>query len=178
MSVLAVFFPSLMGLGILASGALLLTDLLHKLVPGRGLRRGHHVVTGAFGIVADAAAAAGRPLRRSDVLYREPRHPLAYVAVAAVACGIGLAVVAGCTAAYRDAAGVFHASPWMIGIAVAGGAIAGLLATLSLVLAVLRGHLWRPLARLVATTPMGRLRVAEVAGITSWAGSNIHKERR
>jgi hypothetical protein len=66
----------------------------------------------------------------------------------------------------------------MVGIAVAGGAIAGLLATLSLVLAVLRGHLWRPLARLVATTPMGRLRVAEVAGITSSAGPNIHKERQ
>ncbi len=56
---LAVFFPSLMGVGILVSGALLISDSIRRLFPQGSLRRKHNVVVGTYGAVADAVDAAG-----------------------------------------------------------------------------------------------------------------------
>ena len=83
--VLAVFFPSLMGVGIIASGAVLLSDLVLRLLPNRGMRRSRRVALGAYGVVAAAAAAAGRTVRRSELLDRVPRRRTVYGMLAASA---------------------------------------------------------------------------------------------
>lgn len=155
----AVFFPSLMGVGIIASGMVLLSDLVMRALPNRGRRRSHRVALGAYGVVAAAAAAAGKPILRSHLLDRVPRRRAAYALGAVLAMAAGVAVAGACLAAHRDPIGVFHGSPWMTGIAVAAVAIAGLVTIPVTALAVLGDHLPRPLALLVTQTFLGRLQI-------------------
>ena len=55
---IGVFFPSLMGVGIIISGTLLVSDWLRKLFPKGSVRRKHNVVVGTYGAVGDAIDAA------------------------------------------------------------------------------------------------------------------------
>jgi hypothetical protein len=157
--VLSVFFPSLMGVGIIASGAILLSDLVLKLLPNRGRRRSHRVAIGAYGVVAAAAAAAGQEVHRSQLLDRVPRRRAGYTLFAALSVSTAAAFASACIAAYRDELGLFHRSPWMIGIAIGSGVVLGALALLLGTLAALGARLPPPLAHLVATTSVGRLQI-------------------
>ena len=65
---MAVFFPALMGIGILASGTLLLADLVRRLMPNRGHRRRYRIAVGTYGVIAATADTmnaliAGRALQ-------------------------------------------------------------------------------------------------------------------
>ncbi|RPI24765.1 MAG: hypothetical protein EHM57_02355 [Actinobacteria bacterium] len=157
--VLAVFFPSLMGVGIIASGAVLVSDALRRLFPNRGRRRRHRVAVGAYGVVALAAAAAGQDVQRSGLLDRVPRRRAAYALLAVSAAGTATLIAAACAAAYADPLGLFYRSPWMIGIGTGFGAALGVLALLLAVLSALGRRLPAPMARLVATTSLGRLQI-------------------
>ena len=66
--ILGVFVPSLMGAGILVSGAILLVDVLRRYLPQSGLHRRHRVAIGAFNVVAGAAAWAGREVAAGELL--------------------------------------------------------------------------------------------------------------
>jgi hypothetical protein len=158
---IAVFFPSLMGVGILVSGALLLADLIRKYLPQRGLRRRHRVAMGAFGVVNGAATWAGREMSAGELLERAPRNRVTYSgwAVASMAAAVITPVAA--AAAYRDELGVFHASPWMVGLGTAGGVVFGLLAVFLATVAVLAGTKYGPMAWLIGQTALGRLQVPE-----------------
>ncbi len=59
--IVAVFVPSLIGVGILVSGAILLSDLLRRYLPQGGLRRRHRVAMGAYHVVSEAAGWGWRP---------------------------------------------------------------------------------------------------------------------
>jgi hypothetical protein len=157
--VVAVFFPSLMGVGIIASGLIMLSDLVLRLLPNRGRRRSHRVALGAYGVVAAIAAAAGQPVQRSELLDRVPRRRTTYAALAVAAAAAGTVIALSCTAAYRDASGLFHGSPWMLGIAIGVGAVLGAVAVLTVALAALGSRLPPPLARVVAGSGLGRLQI-------------------
>ena len=75
----AVFFPSLMGVGILISGALLISDWLRRLLPYGALRRRHNVIVGTYGAIADAVGAAGYHLKEPWFLKRGLRRRWSYI---------------------------------------------------------------------------------------------------
>lgn len=157
--ILGVFFPSLMGFGILVSGALLLAEVVNRLLPHRGRRRRHRIAVGAYGIVAQAAAVTGRRLAVPGFLVREFRSRATYLAAAFV-LGVGsLTALTSGLAAYRDVRGVFYHSPWAYGLGVGFGVALGLLALGALVLAVGHHRLPRWVHRVVGQSALGRLRV-------------------
>ncbi len=155
----AVFFPSLMGFGILVSGALLVADVVHRLLPNGGRRRRYRVVVGAYGVVARTARAAGRELARPTFLVREFRSRFAYAAGAVLLGGAAVLALSSGLAAHADVRGVFYESPWAYGLGIGIGIGFGLLAVAALVLAV--GHRKLPswAHRVVGNSPLGRLRV-------------------
>ena len=133
MTVLAVFFPSLMGFGILVSGALLVSDAVHKLLPHEGRRRRRRIAVGAYGVIAAAARTTGRTLPAPAFLRRCLRSRGEYFGVALLALGgMWLVVVAG-SEAHQDAKGLFYESPWIFGLTVGLAIALGLAALLALV---------------------------------------------
>lgn len=159
--ILGVFVPSLMGAGILVSGAILLVDVLRRYLPQSGLHRRHRVAIGAFNVVAGAAAWAGREVSAGELLDRAPRNRATYLAWATALASLAVAVPVAMAAAYRDELGLFYASPWMVGLGTAWGIIFGALALLLLILAVLSPRPPRPIRWLIATTVLGRFQVPD-----------------
>ena len=78
----AVFFPSLMGVGILVSGALLISDWVRRLLPQGSLRRKHHVIIGTYGSIAETVDAAGYHLEEPWFLKRGLRERSTYLMLA------------------------------------------------------------------------------------------------
>lgn len=159
--ILGVFVPSLVGAGILVSGAILLVDVLRRFLPQGGLHRRHRVAMGTFNVVAAAAAWAGREVSAAELLDRAPRRRTTYVAWATALASVAIAVPVAMAAAYRDELGLFYASPWMIGLGTAWGIIFGLLALLLLIVAALAPRPPRPIRWLIATTALGRFQVPD-----------------
>ncbi len=154
---LAVFFPSLMGVGILISGVLLVSDWVRRLLPHRTLRRKHDVVVGTYGVIADAVGAAGYHLEEPWFLKRGLRNRSTYfgLAVGLVLMGIG-SIWAGAEF-YADPLGLFYESPWAVGIGTGVG-IALLLAALVCLIAGAAYHSApRSIGWLVSESPLGRL---------------------
>jgi hypothetical protein len=158
---LGVFVPSLMGAGILVSGAILLADVVKRFIPKRGVRRRHRVAMGTVEVVAAAAAWAEREVSAGELLDRVPRSRITYagwtVACAAAAFLIPYATVE----AYRDVLGPLRGNPWMIGIGVAGGITFGLAAALLATIAALASRPPRPIACLISRTALGQFRVPD-----------------
>jgi hypothetical protein len=154
--IVAVFFPSLMGVGIIVSGALLVSDWIRRLLPHSSLHRQHDVVVGTYGAITDAIAAAGYRLAEPRFLHRELRRRRAYLGLAVVLVVGAVAAVRGGLAFYNDAKGVFFRNPWPVGIGygVAGAAL--VLAVLLLVIAISYRRLPRALQPLVERTMLGR----------------------
>lgn len=159
---LGVFFPSLMGIGILVSGALLLSDQIRRILPQGGLHRRHRVAMGAFGVVSRAAEWAELDIAAGELFDRVPRHPLTYGAwaIAGMAAAVGVPIAA--TAAYADEAGLFFHSPWMVGLGVAAAIGFGLLALLVILTLVFGRRRSGPFLWLVARTSLGRLQVPDI----------------
>lgn len=158
---LAVFVPSLMGVGILVSGAILLVDLVRRHLPEGGLHRRHRVAMGTFAIVREAGSWVERSVSAGDLLDRAPRHRTTYAAWA-LGCAIaGVFIPAGLMAAHRDELGLFHGSPWMIGLSIAAATVAGILLVVFVAVASLAGRPAPPIAWLVTHTPIGRLQVPD-----------------
>ncbi|MCP4308080.1 MAG: hypothetical protein GY788_25040 [bacterium] len=154
---LAVFFPSLMGVGILISGALLISDGLRRLFPKGSLRRKHNVVVGTYGAVGDAVDAAGYRLEEPWFVRRGLRTRIAYIiaAIVLVAAGILSALVG--ERFFDDPLGVFYESPWAIGLGYGFGTAFWLLALLCLTIAALYRSPPRLIMRLVNETSLGRI---------------------
>lgn len=159
--ILGVFVPSLMGAGILVSGAILLVDVLRRYLPQSGLHRRHRVAMGTYNVVVAAAAWAGREVSAGELLDRAPRSRTAYVAWATAFASLAVAIPVAMAAAYRDELGLFYASPWMVGLGAAWGIIVGLLALFLLIIAVLARRPPRPIRWLIATTALGRFQVPD-----------------
>ena len=159
--IVGVFVPSLIGVGILVSGAVLLADVLRRYVPERGLRRRHNVAMGAYNVVNEVAAWAGREVSAGELLDRAPRRRITYAAFGAV-CAIAAVVVPNAfLAAYWDELGLFHRSPWMIALSVVGAVGFALGAIVMIATALLASTGFRPVDWLVANTAVGRLQVPD-----------------
>jgi hypothetical protein len=165
--ILGVFFPSLMGFGILVSGALLLADVVNRLLPHRGRRRRHRIAVGAHGIVNRAASATGRGLVPPAFLIRQFRNRTAYLAAALVLGVGGVFAFAAGLAAHADVRGVFYRSPWAFGLGVGFGIALGVLALGALVLAVGHRRLPRWVHQIVGHSPLGRLRIPPRGALTA-----------
>lgn len=153
----AVFFPSLMGVGILVSGALLISDWVRRLLPQGRVRRKHHVVIGTYGAIAETVDAAGYRLEEPWFLSRGLRERTTYLGLA-----VGL-IVAGLTSIwvgvefYEDPLGLFYQSPWATGIGYGVGAALLLLAALCAFIGIAYQSTPPLIMRLVAETSLGRI---------------------
>ena len=156
---LAVFFPSLMGFGILVSGALLVSDAVHRMLPNRGRRRRYRIALGAHGVVSHAATVARKPIDPPGFLTRSFRSRMAYLATAVIAVGASSAVVVSGIALYRDDKGVFYESPWISGLTISFAVAFSLMALIAVVLAAGHRRSPLPLRWIVHNTFAGRLEV-------------------
>lgn len=161
MMTVAVFFPALMGIGILASGTLLLADLVRRLMPNRGHRRRYRIAVGTYGVIAATARTTGTQLEPPAFLTRRRRNRSTYLLVVAVAVGVGLAALASGLAAYRDSLGVFYQSPWAMGLGIGVSSALFLVALVALALAATRSPGPRSLTWIVEHSPYGRITVPE-----------------
>lgn len=153
----AVFFPSLMGVGILVSGALLISDWVRRLLPQGRVRRKHHVVIGTYGSIAETVDAAGYRLEEPWFLKRGLRERTTYLGLA---IGFTLAALTSMwigVELYEDPLGLFYKSPWATGIGYGVGAALLLLATLCALIGLAYQSTPRPLKRLIAETSLGRI---------------------
>lgn len=161
MITVAVFFPALMGIGILASGTLLLADLIRRLMPNRGQRRRYRIAVGTYGVIAATARTAGTQLEPPAFLTRRRRNRGTYLLVVAVAVGLGIVALASGLAAYRDSLGVFYQSPWAMGLGIGVSSALFLVALVALALAATRSPGPRSLTWIVEHSPYGRITVPE-----------------
>ena len=172
---IGVFFPSLMGVGIIISGTLLVSDWLRRLFPRSYVRRKHNVVVGTYGAVGDAVDAAGYHLSEPWFISRGLRRRGTYLGLAAIGLlAAWLSVWAG-HRFFDDPLGLFYRSPWAIGIGYGVGAALLLLAILCLIVATAYRSLPRPLLYLVEQTSLGRI-VLPTAADHAAAIDNIAKE--
>ncbi len=155
--IFGVFFPSLMGIGILVSGALLISDWVTRLLPHGNMRRRHNVVVGTYGAINDAIEAAGYHVREPWFLRRGLRNRLTYFALALIAFSAATSSVAIGEELFEDQLGVFFESPWAIGLGYGIGSALVVFALLCLVIGVGYTGLPRPLMRLVRETQLGRI---------------------
>lgn len=170
-----VFFPSLMGVGIIISGALLISDWLSRLLPKRSLRRKHNVAVGTYGAVSDAVDAAGYRLAEPWFIRRGLRRRATYVgtaiatfAASAISVGIGNRL-------FDDPLGVFYQSPWAIGLGYGIGTALLVFALLCLAIALVYTSLPKLLMQLVKETSIGRIVLPTDADYQK-AVHNIKKE--
>jgi hypothetical protein len=173
--IVAVFFPSLMGVGIIVSGALLVSDWLRRLLPHGGLRRHHDVVVGTYGTIGGAVNAAGYRLAEPWFLERGVRRRSTYVMLGAGLLLAGVATMWAGIQLYTDPLGFFFDNRWVVGIGYAVGGVLVLDATLCLTIALMHRSLPRGLHRLVATTSLGRI-VLPTDADRAAALDNIAKE--
>lgn len=153
----AVFFPSLMGVGILVSGALLISDWVRRFLPQGSLRRKHHVVIGTYGAIAETVDAAGYHLEEPWFLKRGLRERSTYLMIAVASAVAGLASMWIGVEFYADPLGLFFESPWAIGIGYGVGAALLLLAALCAFIGSAYRSTPRLLMRLIAETSLGRI---------------------
>lgn len=172
---LAVFFPSLMGVGILVSGALLVSDWMRRVLPHGRIRKQHNVVIGIYGSIADAVDAAGYRLEEPWFLRRGLRSRSIYFGVATVLLTLGMASMWIGVEFFNDQKGLFYRSPWATGLGygIGGAALAG--AALSLAIGVVYQALPGFMKRLVRETSLGKIILPTQADHDA-ALENIEKE--
>ncbi|MEA2003197.1 MAG: hypothetical protein U9N84_15085 [Actinomycetota bacterium] len=154
--IIAVFFPSLMGVGILISGALLISDWLRRLLPHGRLRRKHNVIVGTYGAIADSVEAAGYHLEEPWFLRRGLRNRLSYIGVAMLLALLGAGSMWAGREFYADPLGLFFRSPWATGIGYGVGAALLIAAALCLVIGLAYRSIPEFMTPLIADTSLGR----------------------
>lgn len=173
---ICVFFPSLMGVGILVSGALLISDWVRRFFPQGSIRRKHNVIVGTYGAIGDAVDAAGYHLSEPWFIRRGLRSRGTYLGAAAVALAAALVSIWTGNSLFDDPLGLFYKSPWAIGIGYGVAAALIVLALLCLTVAVVYTSLPKPVMRLVRETSLGRIVLPSDADHEQ-AVHNIEKEQ-
>ncbi|MGH9279888.1 MAG: hypothetical protein ACRD12_17545 [Acidimicrobiales bacterium] len=155
---MSVFVPSIMGVGILASLAILIVDALRVVNPrNRAGRRRLLVRRRAVRLVAPAAAAIGAPAPPPPSMRRRMRSRRTYAILFVVATATSLYVAIGSTANYLRPGGYLEGVLWMQLLASAGSALFLGIGVVALALAVRypRGPRWA--RAIVDHTPLGVL---------------------
>lgn len=109
-----VFVPSIMGVGILASLAILVADGLRALSPRRSAARRRALARRrAVAMVAPLAAAIGLPPPTLPPERRQLRSRRSYAALSVLSVGMSLYVAVGSTANYQRSGGYLEGVVWM-----------------------------------------------------------------
>ncbi len=172
MITMAVFFPALMGAGILVSGALLLWDAVRRLMPNRGQRRRYRIAVGTFGVIANVARTVGVRMDPPSFLTRRSRSNTTYVLVAVLSVCLGSVALSTGLDAYEDPIGVFYGSPWAIGLGVFAFAALVVAGGIALTLVFLESSNSAVLTWIVEHSPYGHLAVPSRTG----ARADIRKD--
>jgi hypothetical protein len=154
---LGVFFPALMGVGILVSGAVLVMDWVKKLLPSGGVRRQHRIVTTGRNLAFQIAVTAGHEVNRPPIPKRVWRATTTYLAAAGVFTTAGVFLAAAAFQSNDIAGRHLYRSVWMEALGIMALSFFGLL-----VLAVLLPVFVRPgkspaVNWLVSETAVGKL---------------------
>jgi hypothetical protein len=161
MTTFGVFFPALMGAGILVSGVVLISDVVRRLLPNRGQRRRYRVALGTYGVIARVALTVGVHMDPPEFLTRRLRARWVYLVTAAVCVGAGAAGLWVGIDAFEDSLGVFYRSPWAIGLGVGFFVALLLVAAMALTLAVFRSSRSPAINWVVVHSPYGQISVPQ-----------------
>jgi len=156
-----VFFPALMGAGILVSGIVLLSDVVRRLMPNRGQRRRYRVALGTYGVVARVAVTVGIEMDPPEFLTRRLRARWVYLLTAVLSISAGAAALWAGIDAFEDSLGVFYRSPWAIGLGVGFFVALLLVAAMALTLAMVRSSRSPAINWVVVHSPYGRISVPQ-----------------
>jgi hypothetical protein len=156
-----VFFPALMGAGILVSGVILLSDVVRRLMPNRGQGRRYRVAMGTYGVIARTASTVGVRIDPPEFLTRRLRPRSAYAVTAAACIGVGSVALWAGIDAFEDSLGVFYRSPWAIGLGVGIFVACGMVAAMALMLTVVRSSRSAAINWVVEHSPYGRISVPQ-----------------
>jgi hypothetical protein len=156
--VLPVFVPSIMGVGILASLAILVVDGVRAMDPRRTTaRRRISVRRQAVELVGPVAAAAGVRLPPPPAVRRRLRSRRGYVAVFVVSTAMALYVAIGSTANYLRPGGYLEGVVWVQAIASVASALFLAVGLVALVLAARHPAAPRWARNIVDHSPLGAL---------------------
>lgn len=131
-----VFVPSIMGVGILASLAILLVDAVRALNPRRtAARRRAYVRRRAVSLVTPVAETIGVPVPPPPAVRRRLRSRRSYVALFVVSTTTALYVAIGSTANYLRPGGYLEGVVWVQAVASAASLLFLAVGVVALVLA-------------------------------------------
>ena len=159
----SVFFPSLMGVGIIVSGALLMSDWLRRLLPQGNIRRKHNVVVGTYGAISDAVDAAGYRITEPWFIHRTLRSRTTYLGTAVALWAGGAILITIGNRLFDDPLGLFYESPWATGLGYGFGVALIVFGFLCLTFAVVYRSLPKSAMRLINETALGRIVVPSEA---------------
>jgi phosphohistidine swiveling domain-containing protein/urease gamma subunit len=154
---LGVFIPGLMGAGILISILLVLADGARKIIPSSGDRKRAEIALGVYGIVSGAAHAAGRDVSPSARPHHDLRSRWAFALLAAASIMFGVLAFRGGVDLHQSQ-GTLEGNGWPLASGIGLAITAFLFAMPAILVALLYNRIPGPVRRLVAATPMGRLR--------------------
>lgn len=157
---LGVFLPGLMGAGVILSAVILISDAVRRLFPSGSERRSAEVARGVDGLVVRAARAGGRPIAKRVGPWRDLRSRAFYALLATFAAMAAAVLINGGIAIYTGEGGL-AGNPWPLGWGVGVGATLGLVSLGAIVVSIVHNRLPRPIRRVVAGSPIGRLRAPD-----------------
>jgi hypothetical protein len=160
MTTLGVFIPGIMGAGILLSAIILVADAVRRLMPSGSARRSAEVARGVDGLVVRAARAGDRPIDRRVGPWRDLRSRAFYGLLAVFTAMAAAVLINGGVAVYTGDGGL-AGNPWPLGWGVGVGATLGLVSIGAFIVAVIHQRLPSPIRRVVAGSPIGRLRAPD-----------------
>jgi undecaprenyl-diphosphatase len=158
--VIAVFVPSLMGVGLVISVGIVIADAARRLLPGTAARRLQARHRRTVALVTPLAEAVGRVPPAVPRIQRIKRHRLTYVGVSAVAVALGAYVTVGSTANYLRPGGYVEGNEWLLVLSLVAAAIFVAVAVVAAVVALCYDDLPSWAAVLVGSTPVGALDVS------------------
>lgn len=152
----AVFFPALMAVGILVSGAVIVGDWIAALLPSREARRRQVVTRHALALVRRIAAATGAEMVTLPIAARVARARRFYLIVAVALVALGALAVRFGEALYRDPLGWLRNDPWTLALGYGFGATLLVLGVITVIPAAVTLQSGRVVRALVEHTWLGK----------------------
>jgi hypothetical protein len=152
----AVFFPALMAVGILVSGAMIVGDWVSALLPSREARRRQVVTRRALALVRRIAATTGSEVVALPIAARVARARRFYLVVAVVCASLGALAVRYGEVLYQDPLGWLRDNPWTLALGYGFGGTLLVIGVITLVPAAVTLQSGRVVRALVEHTWLGK----------------------
>jgi hypothetical protein len=155
-TVLGVFVPALMAVGILISGAVVAAQWVAGLFPSRSVRRRQQITRDALGTVARVAERIGADVAPFSIPQRAARARRVYVIAAVFVAGLGLLTVRFGLDLYLDPLSLLYDDEWMLVVGYGIGGFLLLVALVSLIPAAVSLQAVRVVRSLIERTWLGK----------------------